>query len=197
MRDVSTTHTLRLAALAWIFVSACTTAAWSDDDSASVPQPYDFRGFHLGMSLAEFRQERPPVKGPDKAAPNCLRMTDVDDAARSVVRCTWLRRTADRKIIPATIAIGDVPAREYSFVFFASHKGGERELRQITLALPGAARARAFKRLSEKFGPPATPEVDDNLWSARWDNGVSTICLKSSVADASTTITFLLKPEGC
>ncbi|MDR3419571.1 MAG: hypothetical protein P4L83_25605 [Nevskia sp.] len=168
----------------------------AEDQPAPAPQPYDFRGFQPGMSLAEFKAMAPPVDHTAASStPVCVRLVDPDDAQRSVLRCSWQHQTPDHRSVASVITLGDIPTRAYSFVFFASRKGDEPRLQQIRLAMPSAARARAFRRLSEKFGQPASTDVDDDLWTARWSNGVSSVCLQSSVADASTTVTYRLKPS--
>jgi hypothetical protein len=164
----------------------------ADSGTAAAAQPFDFRGFRLGMSLAEFKRTPAPVAALGSPRAACARLIDPDDASRSVVRCIWLQTLADGRRVQARIMLGEVPARTYSFVFFAAPGRHEMQLQQITLTLPGKGRARVFKRLSEKFGQPAQTAVDDNQWWAQWQNASGRIALSSTVADGSTIVTFKL-----
>lgn len=185
-------RTLMRAVPAAMLLAACAAASGADPDPAA--QPYTFRSLQLGMSLAEFKAAPPPVDDPAEAKASCLRVLDPLDGRREVFRCAWTRPAQDGHRKAGVIRLGEIPVRAYYFVFFARNKGESVALQQITLAMPGSARARAFRRLSEKFGQPDSTDVDDNVWSARWSNGISSVCLRSSTADGSTSVTYLLRP---
>jgi hypothetical protein len=147
---------------------------------AAAPQPYEFAGLKLGMTLDEFRRQTPAVPGgqtvctgerlPVEAELPTVFALPPELAAAGAKRCTYVGLQGDGKLRPLEINIRGVPAETW-MLFFAPTRGDAPRLVQINIWIPTSAYGGIVAAFRSAYGDPANQHATATVWS----NGVSEI----------------------
>jgi hypothetical protein len=175
-----------------IVAAANVFPAWAAD-----PEPYEFAGLRLGMTMEDFRKMAPTAQGGKAVCTGDAISRDMDVpsifslppelSAAGVKRCAYFGPHPDGKLRPMELDLRGVPATAWS-LFYAEGAGAPHRLTQINLWIPTPGYGGVVKMLASGYGPPKV----QNSHATIWDNGVSEIVASfQSSAEPSSPIFFI------
>lgn len=164
---------------------------------AADPQPYEFAGLKLGMTLNDFRKQAPQVPGgqtvctgerlPVEAELPSVFALPPELAAAGAKRCTYVGLQGDGKLRPLEINIRGVPAETW-MLFFAPTRGDAPRLVQINTWIPTSAYGGVVAVFRQAYGAP----TDQQATATVWNNGASQIIASyEKPSDELTPIYFI------
>jgi hypothetical protein len=126
------------------------------------PEPFDFKGIRLGMTVSEFKAAPMPVAADERTTPVCTGESDVwevridaDEAKAGVVKCAWVHFAGRQGSSAVKPQIVNSRPKNYELEFISKPGDAEPRLFSIRFGLFSDAYDEIVTAIIDRFGKPA------------------------------------------